>query len=237
LTGALKPAMRTLTKRERLSLDALAAAMATTWRAGDGTADAVMKVGRAGLAVDIVTLKRQTLGPIGTPRLRFDRVVMRLLESLREALDPDVPTDTTVLVTVTAPIRLAARTSVSVADAVRSLLSRHGYARELRANRHGNEVRIRLVTGVSRRAPRLLGFVHNPDSDPTLLLDLACDVLSAGGRAQPARRAGARGLLLVTPDAHPPAETYRAALSCLPQIDFSRVWLIGADRAVASLSD
>lgn len=37
---------------------------------------------------------------------------------------------------------------------------------------HGNRVQIRLLRGESERAPKMIGFVHNPDSDPDLLLNM-----------------------------------------------------------------
>ena len=44
---------------------------------------------------------------------------------------------------------------------------------ECRKTIHGNRVRVRRLTGVSKAMPRLLGFVHNSDADAGLILDLA----------------------------------------------------------------
>jgi hypothetical protein len=38
---------------------------------------------------------------------------------------------------------------------------------------HGNQVRLRLARLPANSGPKLIGFVHNPDSDPGRLLDLA----------------------------------------------------------------
>jgi hypothetical protein len=38
---------------------------------------------------------------------------------------------------------------------------------------HGNQVRVRRVTGVPTHMPTVVGFVHNPESDAGLILALA----------------------------------------------------------------
>ena len=43
---------------------------------------------------------------------------------------------------------------------------------DVKATIHDNRVRIRVVKAASRRAPKLVGFVHNPDVDPVQFLDL-----------------------------------------------------------------
>jgi len=106
--------------------------------------------------------------------LRFDKVAIRLVTRLREALTPDVPAGTSVIVTVTAPIRLAAKTTTGLEEKIRALLARRS-ARDTKATVHGNRVRIRIVRGRPRRAPKLIGFVHNPDVDPVMLLSLASE--------------------------------------------------------------
>ncbi|HZC17114.1 MAG TPA: hypothetical protein VE309_10165 [Caulobacteraceae bacterium] len=102
-------------------------------------------------------------------RLRFDKVVVRLVGGLKAALTGVVPEDQTVVFTVTAPIRLCAKTAAALESMVRGGLPDS----ELRGVIHGNDVRVRRVTGVSPCMPRVLGFVHNPESDADLILGLA----------------------------------------------------------------
>lgn len=106
------------------------------------------------------------------PRLRFDKVATRVVERLRAALGKTVPDGMTVLFTIAAPIRVPAKTAAALEDRIRALLKRKSLRRDVTDTIHGNRVRIRLLKDQSARAPKLIGFVHNPDSDPRLLLEM-----------------------------------------------------------------
>jgi hypothetical protein len=43
----------------------------------------------------------------------------------------------------------------------------------LRNTIHGNQVRLRRIAGVAADMPRVLGFVHHPESDASVILALA----------------------------------------------------------------
>ncbi len=103
--------------------------------------------------------------------LRFDEVATRVVERLRAAVSDTAPNGTTVVVTITAPIRLPGKTTASLASKIHTLLGRRAPGKDVKATIHGNRVRIRIVRGAAKRAPKLVGFVHNPDIDPRLLLD------------------------------------------------------------------
>ena len=117
-----------------------------------------------------------SMARIVRPGLRFDKVAIRVIERLQSALDETVPDGMTVLVTITAPIRLPARTAAALEDRIRALLKRKSLRRDVTDTIHGNRVRIRLLKDQPVRAPKLLGFVHNPDLDPCLLLEQATRV-------------------------------------------------------------
>jgi len=74
-----------------------------------------------------------------------------------------------VLFTVSTPIKHPAKTIAALEILVHGSFS----CGEIKDTVHGNKVRLRRVTGGSGRVPRVLGFVHNPETDPDLLLDLA----------------------------------------------------------------
>jgi len=110
------------------------------------------------------------------PRLRFDKVVIQLMDRLKATLGGNVPDGMTVALTVTAPIRLAAKTAAALEEKIRALLGRRSPARDVSATIHGNRIRIRLLRHGSDRAPKLVGFVHNPDpAAAVLLLDLTSE--------------------------------------------------------------
>lgn len=101
-------------------------------------------------------------------RLRFDKAVLRLTARLKAALAEIVREDQAVIITVTAPIRLPAKTAAALESLVLGLSGC-----EHRGFVHGNQVRIRQVTGVASVMPRVVVFVHNPDSDADLILAMA----------------------------------------------------------------
>jgi len=60
-----------------------------------------------------------------------------------------------------------------IAGRLKALFASQSARQNVRARICGNGVRIRLVERPSKRAPALIGFVHNRDSDSQQLLHLA----------------------------------------------------------------
>ena len=102
-------------------------------------------------------------------RLRSDKVALRLVSGLQAALTNIVPDGEAVIFTITAPIRLPAKTAGVLENLVRDKPA-HGERREIV---HGNHVRIRRLADVPLHTPKVLGFVHNPASDAGIILALA----------------------------------------------------------------
>jgi hypothetical protein len=98
---------------------------------------------------------------------------MRLVDRLKDGVADAVTPGTTVLVTITAPIRLASKTTASVEAKIRTLLNRGSQRRDTRLMVHGNRVRIRIVRSGSKRAPKLIGLVHNAELNSRTLIDIA----------------------------------------------------------------
>jgi hypothetical protein len=101
-------------------------------------------------------------------RLRFDRVALRLLEGVKSALAQSLPEDQSIAFTVTAPIKLPAKTSVALQEWLRRLPT-HG--RETTIN--GNEIRARIINHTTSGMPRVIGFVHNAECNADFALDIA----------------------------------------------------------------
>jgi hypothetical protein len=102
-------------------------------------------------------------------RLRFDKVALRLVGRLKAALASVVPEGQTLVFTISAPIRLPAKTAAALEDMVRSAPP----GAERREMVHDNAVRTRRLKGVSKHMPKVLGFVHNVESDAGAILALA----------------------------------------------------------------
>lgn len=171
--------MRKLTKQA--AIESVARHFSAACEKVDGDSpDAWLTVAGERIAVAVATLKQP--GEFPKPHLRFDKVALGLVRRLREALDDAVPDGMTVIVTCTAPIRLAAKTEAALKEHVKTCLARP--TARWAGTIHGNETHIRLVKSGPRQAPKLIGFAHNPETDAETLLDAAQALLQCVGAAE-----------------------------------------------------
>jgi hypothetical protein len=105
-------------------------------------------------------------------RLRFDRVAQHVIACLEQSLADVVPDGAVVIVTISAPIRLPAKTVATVEERVRSAAVRSRSRIDADETIHGNAVHVETYTGVAAGAPKVIGFVHNAESDVATLLDV-----------------------------------------------------------------
>ena len=234
--------MRDLKKQEQTAIEAVARRFSATWEKGSGSPDAHITVAGKRVAVDIMTLKRRGSGQadVAKPRLRFDKVATRLIERLQATLGDTVPDGMTVLLTITAPIRLPSKTAASLEDKIQTLLGRGSPGGDERDTIHGNRVRIRLLRDESERAPKMIGFVHNSDSDPLLLLNMTRELLelisAEAGRRAP-RLAGDRWLVVISDGGISSLEAYRYIYSQLRMAtDFKKILMVFGDGRVGMLT-
>jgi hypothetical protein len=195
--------MRDLNKHQRTAIDAVAKHFSATWEKGSDPSDAYITVPGKRVAVDITTIEGRGTGEGNAAklRLRFDKVATGLVERLQTTFGETVPDGTTVFLTITAPIRLPSKTAASLEDKIQTLLGRGSPGREVQDTIHGNRVQIRLLRDQSERAPKMIGFVHNSDSDPLLLLDMTRELLelfSAEAARRAPRLAGDRWLVVIS---------------------------------------
>ena len=108
--------------------------------------------------------------------LRFDKVVVRLLGNIRIAIEQEVPKKMTVIMTITSPIRLPAKTEYELIGKINDFLESGIQYQDSVLTIFLNEVRFRIVKS-SLKQPKFIGLVHNPDIDPKLLLNLAAQWL------------------------------------------------------------
>lgn len=249
--------MRALTRRERAAMEAVAKHRSATWEMADAPHAATIEKGRQRIAVKIATMGRQARAGIATHRLRLDRVALRLVKQVRDALNAAVPDNATVMFTITAPIKLPAKTASSLEEIIRDLLARQSAPAQIDNTIHGNRIRVRLAEG--GRAPgrsRVIGFVHNPGADPGMLFDAAQSMiacLGAGAARRVARAAvkgvaknpkkgaggspGKRWLLIADESGLADVQTCRAIYSQLSlATDFDEILVVLPNGSVASLS-
>ena len=110
--------------------------------------------------------------------LRFDQVALRFTERLQDAFEDDVPQGKTLLVTITAPIRLPAKTAKALESKIEGVLTQRSRPAEFRDSINGNEIRARLVSGSMRGQSNVTVFVHNPDADSSALLKTTQSLLA-----------------------------------------------------------
>jgi hypothetical protein len=228
--------MSELKTGERAAIESVARRFSATWENGGGPADAYLTASGKWVAVNVVALKRRAIGQANSSklRLRFDRVATRVIERLNADLGETVPKGMTVVLTITAPIRLPSKTIAALGDKITTLLGRRSPPRDEKHMIHGNHVRIRLLRHKSGRAPRMIGFVHNHDSDPFLLLNATQELIEGIGEAcdREIDKAGDRWLVIVGPRKVSALKAYRTVYSQLhmPRIFEKIVFAFGDGR-------
>jgi hypothetical protein len=199
-------------RSERTALEAVAQHLAAACDRSRGSADAALTVAGKRIGLDVVAIRAQAGRASRTmkPRLRLDRVALGLMDRLRVAVEASVPEDRTIIVTITAPIRLASKTAASMASSIRRRLARRAAGRSIH-NIHGNTIQIWILPRAGAMTSKLVGFVHNPDANPRILIEVTRALLAATGPQQrvAARRSGARWLVIADQDELLPIDTYR----------------------------
>jgi hypothetical protein len=234
--------MRDLKKQERTAIEAVARRFSATWEKGSDPPDAYIMVAGKRIAVDITTLKRRGNGQgnADKPRLRFDKVATRLTERLQATLGETVPAGMTVLLAITAPIRLPSKTAASVEAKIQTLVGRGSAGRDEKTTIHGNRVQIRVYRDESERASRMIGFVHNSDSNPLLLLNMTrelLDLISAEAGRRVPRLGGDRWLVVINARGSSCLEAYRYIYSQLRMAtDFRKILMVFGDGGVGMLT-
>jgi len=226
--------LRNLSKPERAAIEAVARRFSVKPEGDDPLSGAYRPGNGKRVAIQIATLTPGGAGKgkAAKPHLRFDKVATRVLESLRSALEKMAPGGATVLFAISAPIRLASKTTAALETKIQDLLERGSRDRAIKAAINGNRVTIRILRTAAARAPRMIGFVHNADSDPIPLFNLTRDLLRAlrakGGRER--RTAPVRWLVVRGAPEVSWFETYRCIYWQMRTThDYDKVVLMSGD--------
>jgi hypothetical protein len=225
---------------ERAAIALVAKRFSAPWEESEGgSPNAYLTIDGKPIAIEVAAIK-PGLVELTKPGLRFDKVALRLIERLQAALSAFVPDGEAVLVTVTAPIRLPSKTAVALESQVRGELARRPAQLEIKETICGNHIRVRLVSGVSGRMSKVIGFVHNPDSDADVLLGLTQTLLqhvgAAADRRPPETFTGDRWLVIADEDGLAPIETYRQVYAQISSsTEFKKVLMVLAGARVETL--
>jgi hypothetical protein len=235
--------MSQLGQQERAAVETVARRFSATWETGDGESpDAFLTIAGERIALDVAVIDQMfaKCGDLAKPRLRFDKVALRLVRDLRAVLTEAVPDGEAVALTVTAPIREPAKTAAELESRIRACLAGRPGEWELEETIHGNQTRVRIVKGVPRRASKVVGFVHNPGCDPNVLLDITQALLqhigAAADRRSPATSATERWLVIVTRTDALPIATCRQVYSQLSiPTDFAKLLIVAPGDRIDTL--
>jgi hypothetical protein len=233
--------VRELSDHEVAALAAVTVGAGATWTIGEGRPDAYLTIGTRRVAVDVATVpsRRAAHGVDGTPRLLFDRVARRFIDELQAELS-EAAGSRTVVVTHTAPIRMAGRTRAELTARVLDLLRSTSANADASEAIRGNEIRIRVLDLDRSSRGSVVVFIHNPKSDAEVLLDVTQSLLEAFASIArvPVAASGRddRWLVLVDAEATTGVKTYQRVFDQLPPPPgFTRVLLVSGGRRVESL--
>jgi len=200
-------------RNERVALEPIAKHLAGARVRGRAPADASVRLAGKRIALTVVALSPQASHArrSARPSLRLDRVALEVVSRVRTAIQRQVPADRTIVVTISAPIRLAAKTAAALSSRVLNRVSGRARAERSLHRIHGNRIEIWILQGGIATTSKLVGFVHNPDVDPRIFIEVTRALLAAIGphRRAAARRSGARWLLFENHGDRLPIETYR----------------------------
>jgi hypothetical protein len=235
--------MSNLRKQEKTAIEAVAGRFSATWEESSHPSGAYITIAGKRVALAIAPIKKRGRDDGGHAklRLRFDKVAVRVVEHLRFTLSEAVPEGVTVLVTITAPIRLASKTAVALEDKIRVLLARRAERIEEKDTIHGNHIRIRLEKAATRPVAKVIGFVHNSDTDPRVLLNMTRALLELfRARADTDARkkfVGDRWLVAINEGASSHIDAYRHIYSQLRiRTGFKKILMVFGDGRVEALN-
>jgi hypothetical protein len=232
-----------MNQRELDAIAAVAREFSAQVDRAKGTASASLLVAGKRVAVEVRALRRSDAGRknAAKPGLRFDKVATRVVSRLQGALSEAVPDGTTVVLTVTAPILLPAKTAVALEATVREVVARGEPGRAVTGAIHGNGFVVRVLRSASSRSPKLIGFVHNPDTDPIALIDMTRAWLELAGDPswKPTPKIpGERWLAVTSHEKYAYLEAFRYIYSQLHlPSDYARALVAFSDGRVGSLKD
>jgi hypothetical protein len=120
--------------------------------------------------------------------LRFDKVAVELLRNLRTFVEEEDLGGETVLVLITAPIKMPGKSELEIGKKIRDFLNVKVYSQDRAITVAGNEVWIRILKCPSGPHRKFVGLVYNRNSGVTMLLDLATKWLLKGKMHELPRR-------------------------------------------------
>jgi len=120
------------------------------------------------IAGKIAKANKTTIKKLG---LRFDKVAVRLPINLRASAN--ISEEVAVLWTITAPIKLPAKTKFELSQQIKNILDSAAPNEDYQLTIYHNQIHIRIIGVPANQTEWIVGFVHNPECNSKQLLDLA----------------------------------------------------------------
>src|SRR5262245_12044423 len=138
--------MRGLKQFEQTAIDAVAEHFGATQVALRAPADVRLRIAGRQISATLIaaTPPKLPAALVREPRLRFDKVALRLVNRLRAMLSGSIPERVTVVITITAPIRVPGRSIAALEEKIRGLLAAPTARGRLTATIHGNRVQVHV---------------------------------------------------------------------------------------------
>jgi hypothetical protein len=232
-----------LSKREKAAIGAVARRFSAKYEQTEASSGVALSIAGKRIAVEVATFKEPAAGraDFARPRLRFDKVALRLVEHVQTALRGSVPSGITVIFTITAPIRLPAKTVGALEHTIRACLGHRPMTLERKDAVHGNEIRIRIVKCSPPHVSRVIGLVHNAETDSQMLLHTMQALLQHTGRGAgghgPAESANERWLVVIVESGYAQIEAYRQLYTQLSMPwHFARILMVFDGSRVETLT-
>ena len=200
------------TRAELATLDAVATGLSPDRRAEDDR----LKVIVDGQPMDITLhalrrTARERDRP--APRLRVDRVVLRVCDDLHAASLRLLPAESLAFVTLQAPIRQASKTVSSIETTLRALAAGKPTGRTRASASFGNRIRVGLLPAPRSARSRLVCLVYTAGVHSAGLLAMTRDLLAL--MQLPTRRSALGWLVVTTPERCHLLPVYRHILAQL----------------------
>ncbi len=103
--------------------------------------------------------------------LRFDKVALRLLRSLQNEIAKEELKTKTIVLTITAPIKLPARTEYELVKQIKAIVA-SGKKNNSSRSILGNRTQIRVITQSLESGIHFIGLVHNQNVSSTTLVNM-----------------------------------------------------------------
>ena len=162
------------------------------------------------------------------PRLRFDRVVLRVCDELRTAAGRLLPSGSLAFVTLQAPIRQASKTVSSIETTLRAQAAGKPTGQTRASAAFGNRIRVGLLPAPHSARSRLVCLVYTAGADPAGLLAMTRDLLAL--MQLPARRSATGWLVVTTPEMSQLLPAYRQILAQLAiRVPYRAVLMVFGD--------